>query len=135
MDDLTGLDPELIRFLREELGVTAPVVSGWDYSGPVWLWRPKTSEGAPKASPVAWHFLTIDGEVAAGIRAAARQAIGGRSAAWGSVYVKVRIGTSSWETSVFPSKEVQGYLLPIKAAIRKKERIAEGDVVTVEIIG
>lgn len=129
MDDLTGLDPELIRFLREELGVTAPVVSGWEYSGPVWLWRAKTSDGAPKASPVAWHFLTIDGEVAAGIRAAAP----GRSAAWGSVYVKVRIGTSSWETSVFPSKEVQGYLLPIKAAIRKKERIAEGDVVTVAL--
>jgi hypothetical protein len=129
VDDLAGLDPELIRFLREELGVEPPVTSGWEYTGPVWLWRAKTADGAPKASPVAWHFLTIDGEAAAGIRAVAP----GRSAAWGSVYVKVRIGTSSWETSVFPSKEVQGYLLPIKAAIRKKERIAEGDVVTVEL--
>jgi Domain of unknown function (DUF1905) len=129
MDDMAGLDPELIRFLREELGVEQPVSGGWDYTGPVWLWRPKTSDGSPKASTMAWHFLTIDGAVADGIRAAAP----GRSAAWGSVYVKVRIGTSSWETSVFPSKEVNGFLLPIKAAIRKKENIVEGDVVTVEL--
>lgn len=124
---MAGLDPELIRFLRDELGVEPPVAKAWKFTGPLWLWRPKTSDGSPKASPVAWHFLTIDGEVADGIRAAAP----GRSAAWGSVYVKACIGTSHWETSVFPSKEVQGYLLPIKAAIRKKERIAEGDVVTV----
>ena len=129
MDDLAGLDPELIRFLREELGVESPLAKGWEYTGPVWLWRPKTADAAPKASPVAWHFLTIDGDVAAGIRAAAP----GRTAAWGSVYVKVRIGTSNWETSLFPSKEVSGYLLPIKAAVRKKEGVGEGSVVTVEL--
>jgi hypothetical protein len=129
MSDLGGLDPELIRFLREELGVEAPVDNGWSFTGPLWLWRPKTTDGTPKASPVAWHFLTIDGDVAAAIRAAAP----GRSAAWGSVYVQVKLGGTSWNTSAFPSKNVGGYLLPIKAAVRKAEKITEGDVVTVEI--
>ena len=57
----------------------------------------------------------------------------GCSAAWGSVYVKVTLGGTSWATSVFPSKDVGGYLLPVKAAVRKKEGVGEGDVVTVEL--
>lgn len=130
MDDTAGLDPELIRFLREELDVDVPVAgNGWEFTGPLWLWRPKAHDDAAKTTTTAWHFLTIDGDVAAALRAAAP----GRSAAWGSVYVKVNLGTSSWETSVFPSKDIGGYLLPIKAAIRKKQGIAQGDVVTVEL--
>ena len=123
------LDPELIRFLREELGVDTPVAANWQCTGPLWLWRPKAADGTPKASPAAWHFLTIGGDVAAAIRAAAP----GRSAAWGSVYVEVCIGGTRWKTSAFPSKDVGGYLLPIKAAVRKAEKLAEGDVVTVMI--
>ena len=76
---------------------------------------------------MAWHFLTITGAVADAIRAAAP----GRTAAWGSVYVNVTLGATQWATSVFPSKEVRGYLLPVKAAVRKKAGVGEGDVVTV----
>jgi hypothetical protein len=129
MDDTAGLDPELIRFLREELGVEAPTGGGWQVTGPVWLWRPKTDDGTPKSTTVAWHFLTIAGDVAQALRAAAP----GRTAAWGSVHVDVTIGATRWRTSAFPSKEHGGYVLPIKAAVRKAERIAEGDVVTVQI--
>jgi tRNA-dihydrouridine synthase A len=67
--------------------------------------------------------------VADGIKAAAP----GRTAAWGSVYVKVRLGGTLWQTSVFPSKEAGGYLLPVKAIVRKMEGVGEGDVVTVEL--
>jgi len=45
----------------------------------------------------------------------------------------VRLGGTQWQTSVFPSKEAGGYLLPVKAAVRKKEGVGEGDVVTVEL--
>lgn len=120
-------DPELIRFLREELGEALPAGGSWTFTGPLWLWRGKAKDGT--ASTMAWHFLTIDGAVADSIRAAAP----GRSAAWGSVYVSVTIGTTSWQTSVFPSKDVAGYLLPIKAAVRKAERLSEGDTITVEL--
>jgi hypothetical protein len=121
------LDPELIRFLREELGHELPTGRNWTFSGPLWIWKGKVQDGKP--SPVSWHFLTITGAVADGIKAAAP----GRTAAWGSVYVKVRLGGTLWQTSVFPSKEAGGYLLPVKAIVRKKEGVGEDDVVTVEL--
>ncbi len=120
-------DPELIRFLREELGESLPAGGNWTFTGPLWLWRGKAKDGSPTST--AWHFITIDGAVADAIRAAAP----GRSAAWGSVYVSVTVGKTGWQTSVFPSKDVAGYLLPIKASVRKAEKLVEGDVVTVEL--
>lgn len=124
---MAGLDPELVRFLREELGHDLPNGGEWTFSGPVWLWKGQNADGKPSAT--SWHFLTIAGAVAEAVRAAAP----GRSAAWGSVYVSVTLGATSWKTSLFPSKNVAGYLLPIKAAVRKAERVAEGDVVTVKL--
>ena len=120
-------DPELIRFLREELGESLDVGGQWTFTGPLWLWRGKAKDGTPTST--AWHFVTIDGAVADGIRAAAP----GRSAAWGSVTVDVTIGTTNWKTSVFPSKDVGGYLLPIKASVRKAEKLVEGDTVTLHL--
>lgn len=121
------MDPELIRFLREELGESIEVGGSWTFTGPLWLWRGKAKDGTPTST--AWHFVTIDGAVADAIRAAAT----GRSAAWGSVYVDVTIGKTIWKTSVFPSKEVAGYLLPIKASVRKAEKLVEGDAVTLQL--
>jgi hypothetical protein len=120
-------DPELIRFLREELGEALPAGGSWSFSGPLWLWRGKGKDGTPTTT--AWHFVTIDGAVADAIRAASP----GRSAAWGSVYVHVSVGATRWQTSVFPSKEVSGFLLPVKASVRKVEKLAEGDVVVLTI--
>jgi hypothetical protein len=120
-------DPELIRFLREELGEALPAGGEWSFTGPLWLWRGKAKDGSP--SSTAWHFITITGEVADAVRAAAP----GRSAAWGSVYVTVAIGKTRWQTSLFPSKEAGGWLLPVKAAVRKAEKLAEGDEVTLTL--
>lgn len=120
-------DPELARFLREELGETLPAGESWNVTTALWLWRGKAKDGTP--SRTAWTFLTITGPVAEALRAAAP----GRSAAWGSVYVTARIGETAWRTSAFPSKDVGGYLLPVKASVRKAEKLAEGDTVTVAI--
>ena len=68
-------DPELIRFLREELGETVAAGEPWSFTGPMWLWRGKTSDGSP--TKTAWHFVTIDGAVAEALREVAP----GRSAA------------------------------------------------------
>jgi hypothetical protein len=121
------LPADLMRFLREELGGDAPAGGAWELTGKLWRWQGKAKDGTP--SPVAWFFITIDGAVAEAIRAASP----GRTAAWGSVYVSVTIGATSWRTSLFPSKEVGGYLLPVKAAVRKAERIVESDAVAVRI--
>lgn len=120
-------DPELARFLREELGVAENPGGTWRFSGPLWIWRGKAKDSAPTST--AWHFVTIDGDVADALRAAAP----GRSAAWGSICVHAAVGTTRWQTSVFPNMGVGGFLLPIKAAVRKAERLAEGDSVTVQL--
>ena len=120
-------DPELIRFLRDELGTSIASGGAWSFTGPLWLWRGKGSDGAP--TKAAWHFITIDGATADALREAAP----GRMAAWGSIAVAATIGNTGWKTSVFPSKDVGGFLLPVKASVRKAERIVEGDVVTVHL--
>ncbi|WP_296307584.1 DUF1905 domain-containing protein [Erythrobacter sp.] len=116
------MDADLARFLRDELGVAAEgsAAGPWTVRGAVWLWR--GADGQP--AKAAWYFLTIDGETASAIRASAVNA-----AAWGSVYVEATIGGTTWRTSLFPSKAHGGWLLPLKAAVRKAEKIVEGTVV------
>ena len=50
----------------------------------------------------------------------------GRTGGFGSVRISATIGATTWQTSIFASKDVGGYLLPLKAAVRKAERLAEG---------
>lgn len=94
----------------------------------LWIWT------SPEA-PASWHFLTIDGEAAEAIRATAlmRRLEGGQRRGWGSIRVSATIGETSWQTSMFPSKESGGYLLPVKAAVRKAEGLTAGDEIAVRL--
>lgn len=69
-----------------------------------------------------WHFLTIPEEQAQEIRAESLLRRGG----FGSVRVEATIDDVTWRTSVFPQKS-GGYLLPVKAEVRRRANIAEGD--------
>lgn len=57
----------------------------------------------------------------------------GTARGFGSLKVKARIGATEFATSVFPSKSDGGWLLPVKAAVRKAEGIGEGDDVEVSL--
>ena len=94
----------------------------------LWIW---TSDKAP----ASWHFLTLSGEVAEAIHALAlmRRLEGGRKRGWDSIKVRATVGDTSWGTSIFPAKEMGGWLLPVKAAVRKAEGLVAGDMVTVVI--
>ncbi|MFC0588918.1 DUF1905 domain-containing protein [Novosphingobium aquiterrae] len=94
------------------------------HTGPLWRWT-------TPAAPAAWFFVTIDG--------AAGEALSGTALmrrmektprGFGSMKVTARIGESTFATSVFPSKDL-GWLLPVKAAVRKAEGLGEGDMVEV----
>jgi hypothetical protein len=85
----------------------------------IWLW----SEG--KGS---WHFLTVPAGDAIEIRA---QSFGTRRG-FGSVRVAATINDVTWRTSVFPQKS-GGYILPIKADVRRRAGISAGDDVTVSL--
>lgn len=122
-DTMTApLPPELAAFLRDELGdVSEGTAPSFTVEGPVWIWTGTGKDGEPAKG--SWYFVSVTGEVAAAIRAASS----GRSGAWGSVKVEVAIGKTVWSTSLFPSQSAGGYLLPLKATVRKAEKIAESD--------
>ena len=74
----------------------------------------------------SWRFLALPKKQAADITIR----FGGKKRGWGSLPVGVTIGATYWETSIFPDKRSGTYLLPLKAAVRKKEGIGHGDVIT-----
>ncbi len=88
-------------------------------SGPLWLWS---------GGQASWHFVTVPEDQAGELRAHSLMSRGG----FGSVRVEARIGDVSWRTSVFPQK-IGGYILPVKASVRRDAGIAAGDDVTVEL--
>lgn len=56
-----------------------------------------------------------------------------RRPGFGSVRVAASIGSTTWKTSLFPSKELGTYLLPVKRSVREQERVDAGDKVDVQI--
>ncbi len=87
------------------------------------LWR--------HSGAAAWHFVTLPNDVSAQMRALTR----GLRNAFGSLRVIASIGGATWRTSLFFDTKADAFLLPVKAEVRRKERIGNGDdiEVTVEI--
>lgn len=75
-----------------------------------------------------WHFLTLPRELTEGLKT-----LRGKSRAWGSMRVEVRLGDSCWSTSLFPDTRSGAFLLPIKAEVRRREGVKAGDPVRVSI--
>jgi hypothetical protein len=79
--------------------------------------------------PGGWHFITLPTQQAKEIKSSLR----GMRRGWGSLPVKATIGKTTWKTSIFPDRKSSSYVLPIKADVRKKERIDEGDTVSLTL--
>lgn len=95
------------------------------HTGPLWRWTGGTNG--------TWHFLTIDGAAGEALSATALMRRLERTIGrFGSLKVRATIGDTVFATSVFPSRE-QGWMLPVKAAVRRSEDLAEGDLVTVTL--
>lgn len=77
----------------------------------------------------AWHFISLPKKDAAKIKVD----FATKKRGWGSLPVKVRIGKSSWKTSIFPDTKAETYLLPLKVEIRKKENLGARDDVSVTL--
>ena len=89
-------------------------------TAPIWLWS---------GGQGSWHFLTIPEDEAVEIRA---HSFGGVRKGFGSVRVEATINGVSWRTSVFPQKS-GGYILPIKADVRRRAGVSADDIVTVAL--
>ena len=94
------------------------------HTGSLWRWTGASRTGT-------WHFLTIDDEAGEALSGTAvMRKLEGMSRGWGSLKVVATIGESRWSTSVFPSKDT-GWILPVKASVRKAEGLVEGEAVEV----
>lgn len=88
-----------------------------EFSGELWLWR----------GPAPWHFVTLPEPESEEVAAAARAVTYG----WGMVPVEVVVGRSRWRTSLWPQDD--RYVLPVKAQVRRAERLELGDTVSVRL--
>ena len=68
-----------------------------------------------------WRFLILPKNRSKEIKAK----YGANSRGWGSIPVSVRVGKTTWKTSIFPDKKSGTYLLPLKAKVRKSENISD----------
>ena len=95
------------------------------------LWRWMGGNGG------TWHFVTIVGEPAESLAATAiMRKLEGAGRGFGSLPVAATIGHTRWRTSVFPQKAGDGapeWILPVKAAVRKAEGLAEGATVELDL--
>ncbi len=92
------------------------------FTGKCWLWQGKG----------AWHFITLPKDKSEEIKFF-NENLQGKRRGWGAVRVLVTIGNTTWQTSIFPHSKADAYILPIKAEVRKKEKIAASDSVKVTL--
>ena len=50
---------------------------------------------------------------------------------WGCIPVTAHIGSTTWKTSLFPKDAL--YLVPVKVAVRKAERLELGDIAEIRL--
>lgn len=78
--------------------------------------------------PSSWFFLALPEDVSDELRAEA-----GEPRGFGSIRVEVTVGGTTWSTSVFPSTEHRGFVLPVKKAVRAAEGLDDGDRMDVRL--
>ena len=91
------------------------------FEAELWIWDARRAD--------TWTFVSLPADVSDEIEALAD----GSTHGFGSVPVRVTIGGSTWTTSVFPDRGRGCYVLPVKKAVRKAERLDIGDVATVRV--
>ena len=86
-------------------------MESWTFEAELWA----------SESVASWVFVSLPGEICDDVRL-----LSGPPSGFGSVRVEVSLGSSTWRTSVFPDK-ARTYVLPVKAAVRRREGLEVGD--------
>jgi hypothetical protein len=90
-----------------------------EITGPIWKYP----------GPGGWCFVSVGDEDSKTLKHERRI----NRTAYGYVPISVTLGSSAWETTLFPSKNGP-YLLAIKASVRVKERVGVGDEVKAQCV-
>lgn len=89
-----------------------------EFSGEIWYWR----------GPAPHHFVTVPSEHVPELAETAASV----SYGWGCVPATARVGDTTFTTALFPKDG--GYIVPLKAAVRRTEHLELGDTVTVRLM-
>ncbi len=87
------------------------------FNSKIWYWK----------GPAPWYFATVPAKQCHDLKAVS----GFVTYGWGMIPVTARIGKTAWKTSLFPKDG--RYIVPIKASVRKAEKLEEGDKVTIRL--
>ena len=77
--------------------------------------------------PAPFVFVPIPPDLSAEIKAISPQVTYG----WGVIPVRAQVGATEYKTSLFPKDGV--YLVPIKVAVQRAEKVEVGDTLTIRI--
>ena len=78
----------------------------------------------------SWHFVSLPDDEADDIE----EMFGGNARGFGSLRVDVTIGSTRWQTSIFPDAKRRTYVLPVKKAVRTAERLIAGSDAAIELV-
>lgn len=87
----------------------------YEFSATVWQY----------ASPGGWFFITVPPTISDEIR----ENLKWMEEGWGRLKVLAQIGHTEWQTAIWFDTKYKGYLLPLKAAVRKAEKLSNGQEV------
>jgi hypothetical protein len=76
-----------------------------------------------------WHFVSLPQHLAKEIR----ENLKSEEQGWGRLKATARVGNSQWETALWFDTKHQTYLLPLKAEIRKKEKLEKGNDISISV--
>ncbi|MDO8308695.1 MAG: DUF1905 domain-containing protein [Actinomycetota bacterium] len=91
----------------------------FEFDAELWRWP----------GDAAWHFVSMPEALANDIR----DRVAGTTRGFGSVKVRVQVGHTRWDTSLFPDSKTGTYVLPMKKLVREREGLDVGDVVRVHL--
>ena len=94
-------------------------IGTFEFSAP--LWQHPGADG--------WHFVSVPAEISddiADLTASTRRG-------FGSVRVTVTVGSTTWQTSVFPDSKTGTFVLPLKKSVRTAEHLETGASVEAQL--
>lgn len=77
----------------------------------------------------AWYFVNLPAQLSKELRHEYADFIAG----FGSLPIEVCTGQTTWQTSIFYDSKKSCYMLPLKASVRKAERINAGKKIKFEL--
>lgn len=92
----------------------------YQFTGKIWQY---------KAEKGGWYFISLPIEISSEIR----KLLQWQEEGWGRLKATAKINATEWETAIWFDSKVKTYLLPLKADIRKKEKLNIDVIATVEL--